>query len=128
MLLLPLTLITSLSLLHTFVEGSFKLITVEDKSSLSPAEMLEKNNLANNDYSENPKVSRNRAFKCSGGAQCSQSAQSGRAQEFECTDGSTCERQVGDGGGEHQRMLSVLQSSSIKPLPPKLPRPHGHAQ
>ena len=126
MLLLPLTLITSLSLLHTFVEGSFKMITVEDKSSLSPAEMLEKNNLANNDYSENPRV-RNRAFKCSGGAQCSQSAQSGRAQEFECTDGSTCERQVGDGEGE-QLMLSVLQSSSIKPLPPKLPRPLGHAQ
>ena len=127
MLLLPLTLITSISLLHTFVEGSFKLITVEDKSSLFPAEMLEKNNLANNDYSENPKVSRNRAFKCSGGAQCSQSAQSGRAQEFECTDGSTCERQVAGGGGE-QRMLSMLQSSSIKPLPPKLPRPLGHAQ
>ena len=63
MLLLPLTVMTFLSLLHTFVECSFKLVTVEDKSSLSPAEMLEKNNLANNDYSENPRVSRNRAFK-----------------------------------------------------------------
>ena len=117
MLLLPLTLITSLSLLHTFVEGSFKLITVEDKSSLSPAEMLEKNNLANNDYSENPRVSRNRAFKCSGGAQCSQSAQSGRAQEFECTDGSTCERQVAGGEGEHRNINSLDQIS---------PRSLGH--
>ena len=113
MLLLPLTLITSLSLLHTFVEGSFKLITVEDKSSLSPAEMFEKNNLANNDYSENPKVSRNRAFKCSGGAQCSQSAQSGRAQEFECTDGSTCERQVTGGGGEQHKAQSPYLMFSI---------------
>ena len=103
MLLLPLTF---LSLLHTFVEGSFKLITVEDKSSLSPAEMLDKNNLANNDYSENPRI-RNRAFKCSGGAQCSQSAQSGRAQEFECTDGSTCERQVAGGGGEYTTLQSA---------------------
>ena len=106
MLLLPLTLITSLSLLRPFVEGSFKLITVEDKSSLSPAERFEKNNLANNDYSESPRVSRNRAFKCSGGAQCSQSAQSGRAQEFECTDGSTCERQVAGGGGEQHKAQS----------------------
>ena len=93
----PLGLVTFLSCLHPFIEGSFKLIkVVAKKNSLPPEKKLEAPKLLGSDYSDlsapvprkqsttkkkniipkkkvpkSPRT-RNRAFICSGGAQCSQ--------------------------------------------------------
>ena len=99
MMLRSLGLVTFLSCLHPFVEGSFKLIkVVAKKNSLALGKKLEAPKLLGSDYSDlsaaaPPKQSttkkkniipkkkkkvlksprtRNRAFICSGGAQCSQ--------------------------------------------------------
>ena len=97
MMLRSLGLVTFLSCLHPFIEGSFKLIkVVAEKNSLLPEKKLEAPKLLGSDYSDfsapvprkqsttkkkniiskkkvhkSPRI-RNRAFICSGGAQCSQ--------------------------------------------------------
>ena len=98
MMLRSLGLVTFLSCLHPFIEGSFKLIkVVAEKNSLLPEKKLEAPKLLGSDYSnlsapvprkqsttkkknvipkkkkvlKSPRI-RNRAFICSGGAQCSQ--------------------------------------------------------
>ena len=99
MMLRSLGLVTFLSCLHPFIKGSFKLIkVVAEKNSLLPEKKLEAPKLLGSDYSDlsaavpqkqftikkknvipkkkkkvprSPRT-RNRAFICSGGAQCSQ--------------------------------------------------------
>ena len=98
MMLRSLGLVTFLSCLHPFIEGSFKLIkVVAEKNSLLPEKKLEAPKLLGSDYSnlsapvprkqsttkkknvipkkkkvlKSPRI-RNRAFICSGGAKCSQ--------------------------------------------------------
>ena len=98
MMLRSLGLVTFLSCLHPFIKGSFKLIkVVAKKNSLALEKKLEAPKLLGSDYSDlsaavprkqsttkkkniipkkkkvlkSPRT-RNRAFICSGGAQCSQ--------------------------------------------------------
>ena len=100
MMLRSLGLVTFLSCLHPFIKGSFKLIkVVAEKNSLALEKKLEAPKLLGSDYSDlsaavpqpqkqfttkkknvipkkkkvlkSPRI-RNRAFICSGGAQCSQ--------------------------------------------------------
>ena len=97
MMLRSLGLVTFLSCLHPFIKGSFKLIkVVAEKNSLALEKKLEAPKLLGSDYSDlsapvprkqsttkkkniiskkkvpkSPRI-RNRAFICSGGAQCNQ--------------------------------------------------------